>query len=252
MTDRDRQHGDGGHGGYGLLGSDSPSSVPENGRRDIGWFRRAGATVTALFRRPPDFVITRGDGTVYLRRWFIIPRNGWFNIYLHQILASDDDRALHDHPWVNCSIVLAGRYIEVMPETARVRRAGSVTFRRPTARHRLYLGDGETAWSLFLTGPKVRVWGFQCPNGWVPWYDFVDPDNPGSKGPGCDAESAKLGLDAAIGRDLHKSVARQWGGRSPEIVGDVTRAHDEAGPDVVVEPGEPLRRARKPRRSGRR
>ena len=26
-------------------------------------------------------------------------RNKIFNIYLHQIIRSDDDRALHDHPY---------------------------------------------------------------------------------------------------------------------------------------------------------
>ena len=44
-------------------------------------------------KRPPNFVI--GDpADPYLRRWYVIPRNPLFNIYLHQILRSDDDRAL--------------------------------------------------------------------------------------------------------------------------------------------------------------
>lgn len=54
--------------------------------------------------RPPDFEV--GDG--YLGRWFIIPRNRWFNVYLHRFTGSDDDRALHDHPWWSLSIMLAG------------------------------------------------------------------------------------------------------------------------------------------------
>ncbi|WP_287865143.1 hypothetical protein [Achromobacter sp.] len=49
------------------------------------------------WRRPPDFVI--GDAAdPYLRRGWIISRNPVFNLYLHQFLRSDDDRALHDHP----------------------------------------------------------------------------------------------------------------------------------------------------------
>ena len=64
--------------------------------------------------RKPDFIIGPKDAP-YLRRWWIIPRNRLFNIYLHQILRSDDDRALHDHPWINCSIILKGRYMEVTP-----------------------------------------------------------------------------------------------------------------------------------------
>ena len=45
--------------------------------------------------RAPDFVI----GADYLRRWWVIPRNDSQNVYLHDIRKSDDDRALHDHPW---------------------------------------------------------------------------------------------------------------------------------------------------------
>jgi len=61
--------------------------------------------------RPPDFVIGPSE-MPYLRRWWIIPRNRFFNIYLHQFLHSDDDRALHDHMYINLSILLRGRYIE--------------------------------------------------------------------------------------------------------------------------------------------
>lgn len=138
----------------------------------------------AIFRRDPDFVITRSDGEIYLRRWWVIPRNRWFNIYLHHILADDDDRALHDHPWVNCSIVLKDGYDEITPKGTFRRKAGSIVFRRAVALHRLVVGGGA-AWTLFITGRRKRDWGFQCPQGWVVWWDFVDPDNPGTKGPGC-------------------------------------------------------------------
>jgi hypothetical protein len=48
-----------------------------------------------------------------MRRWWVIPRNKFFNIYLHHFLHSDDDRALHDHPWWNVSILLrSGSYVE--------------------------------------------------------------------------------------------------------------------------------------------
>jgi hypothetical protein len=36
-----------------------------------------------------------------------------------------------------------------------------------------------------MTGPKVREWGFLCPNGWRHWTDFLDADNPGQPGRGC-------------------------------------------------------------------
>src|SRR3546814_8204117 len=42
--------------------------------------------------RKPDITIG-GEDNPYLRRWYIIPRNRWFNVYLHEFLRDDDDRA---------------------------------------------------------------------------------------------------------------------------------------------------------------
>lgn len=66
---------------------------------------------------PPSKVITLGgiDGGPprdYLKRWHLLPRNRWFNIYLHHFVHGDDDRALHDHPWASASLLLEGRYRE--------------------------------------------------------------------------------------------------------------------------------------------
>lgn len=131
--------------------------------------------------RPPDFVIGEPNRP-YLLRWWLIPRNRWFNVYLHCILRSDDDRALHDHPWANCSIILGGRYWEVTEDRVRCRKRGSVTFRRAATAHRLVVR--EPCWSLFITGPKTREWGFLVPlagggHRWVHWEAYVDPVNPG-------------------------------------------------------------------------
>lgn len=155
-------------------------------------------------RRPPDFVIGGADDP-YIRRWWLIPRNRWFNIYLHEILRDDDDRALHDHPWANCSIVLSGGYYDITPHGFYWRSAGSVTFRRAIASHRLALPDDPSCryvnsrrrarglkplkqgcWSLFITGPVVREWGFHCPQGWVHWRVFTNPGDGGATvGAGC-------------------------------------------------------------------
>lgn len=133
--------------------------------------------------RAPDFVI--GDpADPYLRRWWIIPRNKWFNIYLHHIRKPDDDRALHDHPWWNMSILLRGGYFEMTPSGGRLRFAPGIVIRRPTAAHRLIPWRGDV-WTLFVTGPRVREWGFHCPKGWVVWTKFVDPTGIGRAGPGC-------------------------------------------------------------------
>lgn len=142
-------------------------------------------------KRPPDFVIGPTEDP-YLRRWWIIPRNRWFNIYLHQMLHDDEDRALHDHPWWNVSIILRGGYLEVTKGVGigvyrlRSRTGGHVIVRSPRAAHRLMLAGALESWSLFITGPRVREWGFHCPKGWVHWEDFTDPKSKGEVGRGCE------------------------------------------------------------------
>lgn len=134
--------------------------------------------------RAPDLIIG-GAENPYIYRWWVIPRNRLFNIYLHHIVRDDDDRALHDHPWVNISVVLKGGYTEVMPHATKWRTAGSLVFRRPTSAHRLIVGKGS-CWSLFITGPRVREWGFLCPKGWRSWRIFTAADDSGRIGRGCD------------------------------------------------------------------
>lgn len=165
--------------------------------------------------RAPDFTIG-GKDNPYLHRWWLIPRNKLFNIYLHKIVRDDDDRALHDHPWFNVSIILKGSYIEVHPSKVQLRayrkwkgdlhgaylgclthdipghrllrtlrKRFSIVFRRPTAMHRLEVYNGPV-WTLFITGPVVREWGFHCEERWVPWEQFVAQNDHGTIGRGCE------------------------------------------------------------------
>lgn len=107
-------------------------------------------------------------GTDYLIRRYLVPRNRYLNVYLHRFLGSDDDRALHDHPWTSVSMVLKGRLIEHLPGgERRVIGRGDFSYREPTFQHRIELPEGETALTLFITGPVVRKWGFVCPGGWI-------------------------------------------------------------------------------------
>lgn len=143
---------------------------------------RALFTVLAPPKRPPDFVI----GDDYMRRWWLIPRNRAFNVYLHNVRHSDDDRALHDHPWVSLSLCLDGWLKEHTPAGIRDVRAGRLIFRRATSAHRLEIPDGsDGAWTLFMTGPVIRAWGFHCPQGWRHWRDFVAGEDKGRVGRGC-------------------------------------------------------------------
>lgn len=163
-------------------------------------------------RRAPDFVIG-GAADPYMRRWWVIPRNPLFNVYLHNVLRSDDDRALHDHPWVNLSLILAGGYAEVTPpgglsplqaaqlELAdrRVLLPGALRWRGPRSAHRLELIPNicwpgtdhdvratPAVWTLFITGPRLRAWGFWCPKGWVHWRTFTAGERGETVGRGCE------------------------------------------------------------------
>jgi len=139
------------------------------------------AWAASMMQRDPDFII--GDN--YLRRWWVVPRNESCNVYLHEIRQSDDDRALHDHPWANRSLIIAGSYHEHTPDGVFVRKAGDVVDRSADALHRLVVDADQPVISLFMTGPVVREWGFACPKGWVPWRDFVDARDSGQIGRGC-------------------------------------------------------------------
>ncbi|QWP79188.1 hypothetical protein J5226_12720 [Lysobacter sp. K5869] len=183
--------------------------------RDL-FARLAHTLIAHVTRRPPDFVIGRADDP-YLRRWWLLPWRRWSeaaerdptrinrakrwiarrlpNAYLHHFMRNDDDRALHDHPWAWCSILLKGSYTEHTIAAGgihrrRYREAPSMKFSLPSRAHRVELMPAAAGlapcWTLFLMGPVVREWGFHCPErGWVHWRDFTDPDDAGLIGPGC-------------------------------------------------------------------
>jgi hypothetical protein len=137
--------------------------------------------------RLPDFIIGDKDNP-YLRRWWIIPRNNFANAYLHQFLRSDDE-PLHDHMYINLSYLLEGAYVEHTIAQGGVHHAqrysaGDFRFRLPWTAHRIEIK--EPCWSLFLTGPRVREWGFHCPKGWRHWREFTDERDAGAIGKGCE------------------------------------------------------------------
>lgn len=154
--------------------------------------------------REPDFIVGDADRP-YLRRWYFLPRNRLFNVYLHQFCRDDEDRAMHDHMYVSLSIVLRGGYFDLSPgpDGTTQRRwygPGSLVFRWASTPHRIelrrwwiiwrgvrYPSDDEVpAWTLFITGPQIREWGFHCPNGWRHWKEFTGGKNGELIGKGCD------------------------------------------------------------------
>lgn len=161
---------------------------------------------------PPHMVIGDPENP-YVWRWRLFPEYKllwWpmpFNIYLHKFWRSDDDRALHDHPWFNISMPLTVGYWEHVPRDGDMQKT-VVLWRKP---FHLYVRTAETmhrielsrtqeefcnchfctkeipCWSLFFTGRKTRSWGFYCPKGWVYWENFVSKYPGGNAvGKGCD------------------------------------------------------------------
>jgi hypothetical protein len=144
--------------------------------------------------RAPDFIIGGDTNPPYIRRWYLTTReDDKMRVYLHQQSRDDDARAMHDHIGNNVSIILDGGYMEYTPEGVYKRQPGDVIVRQADQLHRLQLfRHPDTfrvveSWSLFIVGPKIRDWGFMCPNkGWIPWQQFCDETEPGLVGRGCD------------------------------------------------------------------
>lgn len=132
----------------------------------------------------PDLVIApAGKDTPYIYRWELV-RGYEANVYFHIQVASDPERPLHDHPWDNQSVILAGGYDEIVnlcpdrenvnDEFIRKVRKGDVVQRKASEAHRLLLPpDIPYTMSLFSTGPKVRDWGFWYPGGWRSYTDVT-------------------------------------------------------------------------------
>lgn len=135
-----------------------------------------------FLKQKPDFIVNNNQSYLpYLNRWWIIPRNNYFNIYLHKMQKDDDDRALHCHPYHNMSIILRGGYYEYYESNmvfCQKRKPGNIIFRKAEDAHMLKLYRDEQgkiipSWSLFITGPRIREWGF-WPNGkFIPWKEFL-------------------------------------------------------------------------------
>lgn len=128
----------------------------------------------ALSIRLPLWTIVGSDGSAYIRRWTVATLSDGSVVYLHQIVRSDEDLALHSHPWAGTSWLLDGEYSEerrtslIVPPgrlipnvTAPVWQvsrktyvAGEIVTLRADTYHRLDLHRGPV-WTLFVVGPKA-------------------------------------------------------------------------------------------------
>jgi len=116
-----------------------------------------------------DRLVTR-EGAPYIDRFHIVYTPD-FSARFHHWLASDDQRAPHDHPADNLSLVLAGRMIEHTAQGDRELAPGSLVTRKAEDAHAVELLT-EDAWTLFALGKVRRRWGFHTPRGWVNWVAY--------------------------------------------------------------------------------
>ena len=156
-------------------------------------FERFGDWVIARAMRTPYDTITH-DGDTYMERFWLFRLGRWgnhkqygfFAARVNHIMRSDNDRALHDHPWGYLTIILRGGYYEVTPAdieiigidtrtwfVSRWYGPGSILFRRAKSKHRLVVPTGTTAWTLFITGPKSQSWGFFVDGLKIYWRDYI-------------------------------------------------------------------------------
>ena len=111
--------------------------------------------------RPGRYI---GDNSgPYLERYYLFTFLGYV-FYLHRFAGSDNDRELHDHPWVRAfSIVLSGWYWETtrtgVSKTKVFNKLHGDTFHRVTLPKKY--GKDEPCWTLFFhRHGRAKEWGF--------------------------------------------------------------------------------------------
>jgi hypothetical protein len=122
------------------------------------------------------------DTKLYLRRFYLTPTWRWlpFRIFLHHILLSDTDLAMHDHPASFITLPLKNSYLEFYKRNneiqLRVLKAGSLAFNKAEHTHRLQLI--KDVWTLVIWFKPRRIWGFHDPvRGFVPWRKYLNKED---------------------------------------------------------------------------
>lgn len=93
----------------------------------------------------------------YVIRWMIETPLG--SLRAHHWLGPDDDRAFHDHPWWFVTFVVKGGYTDKTPHWVEHLRAPVIRRREAHHQHTVVPDEGG-AWTVMVTGPKTRLWGF--------------------------------------------------------------------------------------------
>lgn len=81
--------------------------------------------------------------------------------FFHKFLRSDEDRALHNHPWDFIVIpVWRGYYEHNLKGKKRVWPFISARFRKKEYVHRVELINEKPAYSIFIRFRREQIWGF--------------------------------------------------------------------------------------------
>jgi hypothetical protein len=94
----------------------------------------------------------------YVHRWRLELR-GAGSLRVHHWTGNDDNRAFHDHAWWFWTLVVKGGYTDNHPGGFEILRAPALRYRPAEYQHAVFPHEGG-AWTILLTGPKVRNWGF--------------------------------------------------------------------------------------------
>ena len=161
----------------------APSLVFANGSRQHralpfnGEVATAQLAAAAVLAGAPDLTlpVPGAPERPYLSRWILercTADNGRssLSVYIH-LFTADDPAIPHDHPWHSTSLLLAGHLLEEWTpighepfhagHQARRLKPGDVVYRPASHTHRLSItGTATSALTLFVTGPRIREWGF--------------------------------------------------------------------------------------------
>lgn len=150
---------------------------------------------------PYTDIMRSGTNDLYLRRWFLHPRDKDFGrnkgkgrLYLHKFYRGDEDLHFHDHPWRFTSLILTRGYWEETPFDSkaplprrtwrpfmaedgeeRIRvfyKPFTLLFRPAIWKHRVVLKDTAPVWTIVKTGVKERNWGFWIKDKMCPWRQY--------------------------------------------------------------------------------
>ena len=127
----------------------------------------------SIYRILDTFFKRQNIGNNYLTRWTI---SKTLRLYIHHFKNGDKD-VMHDHPWNFLSIILWGGYYEQNEQHyIKWYPPGSILYRKAEWIHRVILLDDvdppQEAWTFLWLGWRRRMWGFWCPEGFIPWRKF--------------------------------------------------------------------------------